>query len=71
MSEKVLHKARLLLFLSLCVLTIVLTACYPVTRSKGNVKNEQGQPIADAVVKIGGKSAKPAETKTNSEGKLH
>lgn len=55
-----------LLFIILAV--GVLSACYPVTRSKGMVKNESGQPVAGAVVRIGGKSAKPAETKTDAGG---
>jgi hypothetical protein len=72
MSEKVLHKslaASKLKFLLFSVITgALLTACYPITRSKGMVKTEQGQPVADATVKIQGKSAKPEELKTKSDG---
>lgn len=71
MSEKELHKTFAaakykILFIILAV--GLLSACYPVTRSKGVVKNELGQPIAGATVKIGGKSAKSAATETNADG---
>lgn len=72
MLEKGLHKlsdnVQYRVFIFLAFISIFLTACYPVTRAKGVVKNVQGQPVADAVVKIGGKSAASAETKSGADG---
>ena len=73
MSEKVLHELfttkKLKIFLLLAIITSVfLAACYPVTRSKGVVKDEHGQPVVNATVKIGGRSAKPEELKTKFDG---
>lgn len=57
------------LFLLLAIIAcLFLAACYPVTRSKGVVKDEQGQAIVEATVKIGGKSAKPEALKTKIDG---
>lgn len=50
------------------ITSIFLVACYPVTRSKGVVKDQQGRPIVNATVKIGGKSVTPEELKTKSDG---
>lgn len=56
-------------WLILAVITSVfLVGCYPITRSKGVVKDEQGQLVAHAMVKISGKSAKPKELQTQLDG---
>ena len=73
MSEKVLHDLstakKWRVFLILVVITSVfLAGCYPVTRSKGVIRDPQGQPVANATVKIAGKSAKPEELKTPPDG---
>lgn len=63
-----LDKLRVPAFLTILAATFFLSACYPVTRSKGKVIDDQGLPVAETTVKIGGKSAKPVELKTNSDG---
>ena len=50
------------------IMSILLAGCYPITRSKGVVKDEQGQPVAHATVKISGTSAKPEELQTQPDG---
>lgn len=61
-------KLRTFVFFAILAATIFLSACYPVTRSKGKVVDAQGLPVAEATVRIGGKSAKPKELKTNADG---
>jgi len=54
--------------LLLVIAGVFLSACYPMTRSKGVVKDEQGLPVAEATVRIGGQSAKPEMLITQSDG---
>lgn len=74
MSEKALLKlllsSRLRLVFFLVLICAALTACYPATQSEGTVKDDQGQPVADATVRIDGKSAKSETVKTNQDGKF-
>ncbi len=57
--------ASLLSCVAICALLI---ACYPVTRSKGVIRDEQGFPVANAIVRIGGRSAKSEKLITKPDG---
>ena len=57
--------------LFLIIMVIILTSCYPITRSRGEVFDQNGKPLEKANVKIVGKSIAPKteiENITNSEG---